>query len=61
VHTFVHARVEPHRAKVPPIGVDEVENKYRFARHVEQTAGVSILAGPTSASLAKTREEPPTR
>jgi sulfopyruvate decarboxylase subunit beta len=47
-HTFILARVEPGVADVPPIPIDEVENKYRFARHVEATEGRRILTGPTS-------------
>ncbi len=47
-HTFILARVEPGLADVPPIPIDEVENKYRFARHVESTEGRKILTGPTS-------------
>jgi sulfopyruvate decarboxylase subunit beta len=46
--TFILARVEPGLAEVPPIPIDEVENKYRFARHVEETEGRKILTGPTS-------------
>src|SRR4029079_19625418 len=38
-HTFILARVEPGLAPVPPIPIDEVENKYRFARHIEATEG----------------------
>jgi sulfopyruvate decarboxylase subunit beta len=45
VHTFVHARVEPGRANVPNIPIDEVENKYRFARYIEETEGIRILTG----------------
>jgi thiamine pyrophosphate-dependent acetolactate synthase large subunit-like protein len=45
VHTFIHVRVEPVRPRVPNIGVDEVENKYRFVRYVEETEGISILTG----------------
>jgi thiamine pyrophosphate-dependent acetolactate synthase large subunit-like protein len=46
VHTFIHARVEPGRPNVPNIAHDEVENKYRFARYVEETEGITILTGP---------------
>ena len=48
--TFIHARVEPGRAKVPPIAVDEVENKYRLIRHIERTEGITILTRPQPAS-----------
>jgi hypothetical protein len=47
-HTFLLARVEPGLAAVAPIPIDEVENKYRFARYVEATEGKRILSGPTS-------------
>ena len=51
--TFIHARVEPGRAKVPPMAVDEVENKYRLIRHIERTQGISILTRPQPASQAR--------
>lgn len=35
-HTFVHAKVEPFRAKVDRIPLDEVENRYRFAARVRE-------------------------
>jgi thiamine pyrophosphate-dependent acetolactate synthase large subunit-like protein len=47
-HTFVRAQVEPGLGGVPPIPIDEVENKYRFARYIESIEGIQILAGPTS-------------
>jgi sulfopyruvate decarboxylase subunit beta len=47
-HAFLLARVEPGLGGVPPIPIDEVENKYRFARFVEELEGIKILAGPTS-------------
>jgi thiamine pyrophosphate-dependent acetolactate synthase large subunit-like protein len=47
---FIHARVEPGRAPVPPMPVDEVENKYRFIRAVERLEGIAILARPKPAS-----------
>jgi thiamine pyrophosphate-dependent acetolactate synthase large subunit-like protein len=48
--TFIHAIVEPVREKVPPVTVDEVENKYRLIRHIERTEGISILRPPQPAS-----------
>ncbi|MGH7490145.1 MAG: thiamine pyrophosphate-dependent enzyme, partial [bacterium] len=54
IHTFVHARVEPIRPKVPNIALDEVENKYRFARYVEATEGISILTGAMAGAPFKT-------
>jgi hypothetical protein len=40
---FIGAKVSTERAEVPPYPIDEVENKYRFIRHVEETAGIEIL------------------
>jgi sulfopyruvate decarboxylase subunit beta len=48
--TFIHARVEAAREKVPPVPVDEVENKYRLVRYIERTEGIAILARPQPAS-----------
>ena len=39
----IGAKVSAERAEVPPYPIDEVENKYRFIRHVEKTAGMEIL------------------
>ena len=47
---FIHAVVEPGRAKVPPMALDEVENKYRLIRHIEQSEGIAILTKPQPAS-----------
>ncbi|MEA2535917.1 MAG: sulfopyruvate decarboxylase subunit beta [Chloroflexota bacterium] len=47
-HTFILVRVEPGLGDVPPIPIDEVENKYRFAHYIESLEGRKILAGPTS-------------
>jgi len=47
---FIHAKVEAGRAKVPPISVDEVENKYRLIRHIQRTEGIAILTRPQPAS-----------
>jgi thiamine pyrophosphate-dependent acetolactate synthase large subunit-like protein len=41
--TFIGAKVETSRAEVPPYRMDEVENKYRFIRHIETTEGNEIL------------------
>lgn len=43
---FIWATIEAGRAKVPPLKYDELENKYRFMRHIEETEGVSILQVP---------------
>ena len=40
---FIGAKVSTERTEVPPYPIDEVENKYRFIRHVERTAGIVIL------------------
>jgi hypothetical protein len=40
---FIGAKVTTERAEVPPYPVDEVENKYRFIRHVEKTEKIAIL------------------
>jgi thiamine pyrophosphate-dependent acetolactate synthase large subunit-like protein len=44
--SFIAAKVEPGQPKLPPIRVDEIENKYRFIRHIEATEKKSIL-GPS--------------
>jgi thiamine pyrophosphate-dependent acetolactate synthase large subunit-like protein len=44
--SFIAAKVEQGQPKLPPIGVDEIENKYRFIRHIEATEKKSIL-GPS--------------
>jgi thiamine pyrophosphate-dependent acetolactate synthase large subunit-like protein len=43
---FIAAKVEQGQPKLPPIRVDEIENKYRFIRHIEETEKKSIL-GPS--------------
>ncbi|MEZ0239322.1 MAG: thiamine pyrophosphate-dependent enzyme [Chloroflexota bacterium] len=48
--TFIHARVEAIREKVPPVQVDEIENKYRLIRYIERTEGIAILTRPEPAS-----------
>lgn len=40
---FIWARIEAGRASVPPQSVDELENKYRFLRYIEQTEKINIL------------------
>jgi thiamine pyrophosphate-dependent acetolactate synthase large subunit-like protein len=47
---FIWARIEAGRAEVPPLRYDELENKYRFIRYVEQTEGINILTMPMPAS-----------
>ena len=48
--TLIGAKVETARTKVPPYPMDEVENKYRFIRHVEATENIAILKTSLPAS-----------
>jgi thiamine pyrophosphate-dependent acetolactate synthase large subunit-like protein len=41
--SFVAAKVEPGQPEIPPIRVDEIENKYRFMRYLEATEKRPIL------------------
>lgn len=50
---FIWARIEPGRAEVPPLALDELENKYRFIRYVEKTEGIEILRMPLPASYER--------
>lgn len=43
---FVWATIEPGRTQVPPLKYDELENKYRVIRYIEETEGISILTVP---------------
>ena len=47
---FIWARIEAGRAEAPPLKYDELENKYRFVRYVEDTEGIDILRVPMPAS-----------
>jgi sulfopyruvate decarboxylase subunit beta len=47
---FIWARIEAGRAEAPPLKYDELENKYRFIRYIEETEGVNILRVPIPAS-----------
>ncbi len=47
---FICANIEAGRAETPPLKFDELENKYRFIRYVEESEGVTILRIPQSAS-----------
>jgi len=40
---FIGAKVTTARTEVPPYPLDEVENKYRFIRHVEKTENIKIF------------------
>lgn len=44
--SFIAAKVEQGQPALPPIGMDEVENKYRFIRYIEGTEKRAIL-GPS--------------
>ena len=49
---FIGAKVSTERVEVPPYPIDEVENKYRFIRHVERTENIQILKTNLPASYA---------
>lgn len=40
---FIGAKVSTERTAVPPFPIDEVENKYRFIRHIEQSEQIEIF------------------
>jgi sulfopyruvate decarboxylase subunit beta len=47
---FIGAKTNTERVEVPSYPIDEVENKYRFLRHVEKTEGIEILRSKLPAS-----------
>ncbi len=47
---FIWARIDAGRAEAPPLKYDELENKYRFIRYIEDTEGINILRVPMPAS-----------
>lgn len=49
---FIGAKVSTARAQVAPYPMDEVENKYRFIRHVERTENIEILKSNLPASYS---------
>lgn len=49
---LVGAKVDTARVEVPPYPMDEVENKYRFIRHVENTENIQILRTNLPASYS---------
>jgi thiamine pyrophosphate-dependent acetolactate synthase large subunit-like protein len=55
---FIWARIEPGRAEVPPLAVDELENKYRFIRYIEKSEGTEILRMPLPASYEPRAKKP---
>ncbi|MGH7808867.1 MAG: hypothetical protein ACREP5_01195, partial [Candidatus Binatia bacterium] len=40
---FIGAKVTTERTDVPPYPFDEVENKYRFMRHIEKSESIEIF------------------
>ena len=50
--TLIGAKVTTGRVEVPPYPLDEVENKYRFIRHIESTEHIQILKTNLPASYA---------
>ena len=50
--TFIGAKIDLTRTEVPPYPVDEVENKYRFMRHVEKTENIQVLKTNLPASYS---------
>ena len=40
---FIGAKVSTERTAVPPFPIDEVENKYRFMRHIEKSENIEIF------------------
>jgi len=47
---FIGAKITTDRTEVPPYPMDEVENKYRFVRHVEKTEKIEIFKSGLPAS-----------
>ncbi len=50
--TLIGAKVTTGRMEVPPYPMDEVENKYRFIRYIENTEHIEILKTNLPASYA---------
>jgi thiamine pyrophosphate-dependent acetolactate synthase large subunit-like protein len=55
---FIWCRIEPGRADIPPFPYDELENKYRFVRFVEQTTGKRIFLQPVAHSYERSLQRP---
>ena len=47
---FIGAKVSTERTAVPPFPIDEVENKYRFMRHIEKSENIEIFKSNLPAS-----------
>jgi len=50
--TFIGVKADVARTNVPPYPMDEVENKYRFIRHIETTEKIEILKTNLPASYS---------
>jgi thiamine pyrophosphate-dependent acetolactate synthase large subunit-like protein len=50
--TLVGVKIDPARVEVPAFPMDEIENKYRFIRHVESTEKIQILKTNLPASYS---------
>jgi sulfopyruvate decarboxylase subunit beta len=50
--SFIGAKVTTERTEVPAYPIDEVENKYRFIRHVEKTEKIEIIKTSLPASYS---------
>lgn len=48
--TFIGAKVTTERTDVAPFPIDEVENKYRFIRHIEKTENIKVFSTALPAS-----------
>jgi thiamine pyrophosphate-dependent acetolactate synthase large subunit-like protein len=49
---FIGAKVSTERSQVAPFPIDEVENKYRFIRHVEKSENIEIFKTNLPASYS---------
>jgi thiamine pyrophosphate-dependent acetolactate synthase large subunit-like protein len=49
---FIGAKVSTERTAVPPYPIDEVENKYRFIRHIEKSEQIEIFKTNLPASYS---------
>ena len=48
--TLIGAKIDTARVEVPAFPMDEIENKYRFIRHIESTENIQILKSNLPAS-----------
>ena len=46
-------QIEAGRAEVPPLKYDELENKYRFIRYIEETEGRASRIAQSASYLLK--------